>query len=140
MKTKISMKKMLEMVKATTNQPIYHIGYCGWDFVFRLINKLDVGVMRCEKLPYYSAGVYGWNCDYYQIYLKNRKVIIATGYRSSAKFEQIPFKLVDKVNKRALEMLEELAQFDKLEKSNDKELRTHLRIYRELESLVNLVL
>ena len=133
------MKKMAELVKATTNQQIYQIGYCGWDYVFHLIDKLDVGGMRYQKLPYYSAGVFGWNCDYYKLYFKNRKVIIATGYRGSAKFEKIPFKLVDKVEKRALEMLEELAKFDKLEKSNDRELRTHLRLYRELESLVNLV-
>lgn len=31
----------------------------------------------------YSAGIYGWNCDYYEIMTENfKRVIICTGYRN----------------------------------------------------------
>lgn len=139
MKTQISYKKMLELAQHR-NQRIYRIGYCNWFNLFSLINKLNAGVIKYYQMPYYSAGIYGWNCDYYKIYLKNRTVIIATGYRTSSKFKKVEWKQVDFIEQYAKTRLEELAPFDKLEKSNDEELRKHLKIAKELEQLVNLVL
>ena len=130
---------MLELAQYR-NQRIYRIDYCGWWNLFRLLNKLTAGVIKYYQMPYYSAGIYGWNCDYYKIYLKNRTVIIATGYRASGKFKQVEWKQVDFIEQYARARLEELAQFDKLEKSNDEELRKHLKTSRELEQLISLVL
>ena len=139
MKTQISYKKMLELAQYR-NQRIYRIGYCGWQSLFRLIDKLNAGVIKYYQMPYYSAGIYGWNCDYYKICLKNRTIIIATGYRTSSKFKQVEWKQVDFIEQYSKARLEELAQFDRLEKSNDEELRKHLKIAKELEQLINLVL
>ena len=139
MKTQISYRRMLELAQYR-NQRIYRIGYCSWQNLFSLINKLNAGVIKYYQMPYYSAGIYGWNCDYYKICLKNRTVIIATGYRTSSKFKQVEWKQVDFLEQYSKARLEELAPFDKLEKSNDEELRKHLKIAKELEQLVNLVL
>ena len=139
MKTQISYKKMLELAQYR-NQQIYRIGYCDWQNLFSLLNKLNAEVIKYYQMPYYSAGIYGWNCDYYKICLENKTVIIATGYRTSGKFKQVEWRQVDFIEQYAKARLEELAPFDKLEKSNEEELRKHLKIAKELEQLVNLVL
>ena len=130
---------MLELAQYR-NQRIYKIGYCGWQSLFRLIDKLNAGTIKYYQMPYYSAGIYGWNCDYYKICLNSRTVIIATGYRTSSRFSRVEWKQIDFVEQYAKARLEELAQFDKLGKSNGEELKNHLRLSKELELLLNLVL
>lgn len=44
----------------------------------------------------YSAGIYGWNCDYYLI----DNVLIVTGYRDMFG-RDIPYKIVDKYEQKA---------------------------------------
>ena len=50
---------------------IVAIGYCGAEALLRYENPIA-----------YSAGVYGWNCDYYDI----DGVCISTGYRPIGKY------------------------------------------------------
>lgn len=44
----------------------------------------------------YSAGIYGWNCDYYLV----DNLLIVTGYRGLFG-RDIPYKIVDKYEKKA---------------------------------------
>ena len=62
MKTKVTQK----YIRALYGGSIFSVGYCG---AYHLL---------CGTSPFaYNAGVYGWNCDYYNF----GGVIICTGYR-----------------------------------------------------------
>ena len=54
-------------------------------------------LLRYENPFAYSAGVYGWNCDYYDI----GGVCISTGYRPIGK--HVPYELVRRFEKQAEE-------------------------------------
>jgi len=58
--------KLLVTRKAMRGQNCYRVGYC------QLQNLL-----ASEKPFAYSAGVYGWACDYYEI---GNNITISTGY------------------------------------------------------------
>lgn len=133
MKTKISYKKMLDLAQYK-NQQIYKIGYCEWQNLFRLIDKLETGLIYYYQMPYYSAGQYGWNCDYYQLHFRDRAVIIATGYnRGFTGFEEVHYKLVEIVERKAKKILERISK-------KELGLTKRLRIADEIEELVNQVL
>ena len=124
---------MLELAQYR-NQRIYEIGYCEWQSLFRLIDKLETGLIYYYQMPYYSAGKYGWNCDYYQLYFRNRTVIIATGYnRGFTGFKQVDFKPVELVENKAKNLLEQIGK-------KELGLTKRLRIADEIEELVNQVL
>ena len=133
MKTQISYRRMLKMAKFA-EQEIYEIGYCEWQSLFRLIDKLKTGLIYYYQMPYYSAGKYGWNCDYYQLHFRDRVVIIATGYnRGFTGFEEVHYKLVEIVEKKAKNILELISK-------KELGLTKRLRIADEIEELVNQVL
>lgn len=50
--------------------PVYQIGYCAAQHLLTYQTRFA-----------YSTGVYGWNCDYYEI----DNVILSTGYRPHGK-------------------------------------------------------
>lgn len=67
------------------------IGYCG---IQNLIRHLS---------PYaYSAGVYGWNCDYYDV---SDGIVISTGYSPIGL--PVPYALCKKYEKAATKAYEE---------------------------------
>lgn len=81
MKRKISMK---EIKKGYKN--IVCVGYC------------DLWCLLSSKEPkYYTAGVYGWNADVYEI---NNNTCIVTGYRPFGNIE-IDYNIVKEYNKKA---------------------------------------
>lgn len=62
MKAKITQK----YIRALYGSSVFSVGYCG---AYHLLSGTD---------PFaYNAGLYGWNCDYYNF----GGVIICTGYR-----------------------------------------------------------
>ena len=68
----------------------------------------------------------------YQLYLKNRTVIIADGMTFN-KFEPLHYKLQEVVKRKAEKLLEQIG-------NKQLELTERLAISNEIESLVNLVL
>lgn len=50
---------------------VYNVGYCDMWYLLRGLEPFG-----------YHAGVYGWNCDFYELHTSNGvKICIATGYR-----------------------------------------------------------
>ena len=67
---------------------IISIGYC------------DAQYLLWFKNPFaYSAGVYGWACDYYQI----NNVCISTGYSPIG--ERVPYELLNELEHKAAEII-----------------------------------
>lgn len=59
--------RITKKVAKAASQTLLSVGYC----------RIQTLIMHLQ--PYaYSAGVYGWSCDYYAL---NDKVVISTGYR-----------------------------------------------------------
>lgn len=69
---------------------ILSVGYCDLQYL-----------LRYEKPFAYSAGVYGWNCDYYDI----GGVCISTGYRPIGKY--VPYELVHRFEDQARKLVME---------------------------------
>ena len=84
MKMRISEK---ELKKSFKN--IYSVGYC------------ELKMLEFMEADYYTAGVYGWNCDVYKI---DNNTLLVTGYRTFGK--QVPKEVVNIYNK----MFEELKE------------------------------
>ena len=80
MKVKVSKKEIKENFRN-----IITIGYCEAQFL-----------LRYKEADYYSAGVYGWSCDYYKI---NNNTIISTGYAPVDAIRN--YKLVKKYEEKA---------------------------------------
>lgn len=88
------MKLKTSMLKVNQNyNKIISIGYC------------DLESLLAYKEPFaYSAGLYGWSCDYYNI----DGVIICTGYRTlNDKGVAFDYKIVKKYNSQAIGKNEE---------------------------------
>ena len=79
------MEKFRVTKKQFAYDTVYKVGYCQLQ---NLLNDLDPIA--------YSAGVYGWSCDYYQI----ENVYICTGYGPIGK--EIDYNLIKKYEKAAI--------------------------------------
>ena len=79
----MKLKTTKKQIKENANQ-LYAVGYC----------ELD-SLLKYEYPFAYSAGVYGWSCDYYQF----DGVIISTGYSTIG--EHCPYDLQKKYNNLA---------------------------------------
>jgi hypothetical protein len=73
-------------------------------------------LLRAESADYYSAGVYGWSCDYYNI--KEVGVVISTGYDYIGK--RADYELVKKYNNKASKMWDESKDYYKTAKQVHK--------------------
>lgn len=62
--TRVQVKKSDVM---NQNRYIICVGYCELQYL-----------LRFQDSPFYTAGVYGWNADVFQI---NSNIVIVTGYR-----------------------------------------------------------
>lgn len=67
----------------------------GYNKVIRISYCAAQTLLRHQEPFAYNAGVYGWNCDYYNI----NGVIICTGYRPHG--EAVDYDIVDKWEKKA---------------------------------------
>jgi hypothetical protein len=99
MKVKVTKKQVQENYKN-----IISVGYCDLQYL-----------LRFKEPSYYTAGVYGWNADIYQV---NYNTCIVTGYRPFGNISN--YELVREVEKiasdildnRALSLEEQKAQID----------------------------
>jgi hypothetical protein len=59
-------------------------------------------LLRYQREIAYNAGVYGWNCDFYDI----SGVLIATGYRNMPPNKNVKcdYEIIDKYEKKAQEI------------------------------------
>ena len=73
-------------IREEYGKKILSVDYCDLQYLLRYENPFA-----------YSAGVYGWNCDYYDI----GGVCISTGYRPIGK--HVPYELVRRFEKQAEE-------------------------------------
>ena len=87
------MKKRITM-KAVVNdyKKVYRCGYCDLQNIFYGI-----------EADYYNAGVYGWNCDIYEI----GNTAITTGYRNM-RGERIPYEMIERYDKAAREIITDM--------------------------------
>lgn len=83
MKIKTTKKEILK------NSEVFKIDYCQAQ-----------NLLSCENPFAYSAGVYGWSCDYFWV----DGAIISTGYAPVG--GQIPFELVKKYDKKAAHLIQ----------------------------------
>ncbi len=101
MKLEITKKAIRDL-----DQTILKIGYCSAQYLLRFQPKFA-----------YSAGKYGWSCDYYEV----NGVIISTGYFPIGK--EVEYKLVQEYDDKAREIC------------ND-----HSRSYEDQKTAVNTLL
>lgn len=82
----MKLKTTYKAIREEYGQKILSVGYC------------DLQYLLCYETPFaYSAGVYGWNCDYYDV----GGVCISTGYRPIGK--HVPHELTRRFEKQAEE-------------------------------------
>ena len=76
------------------NYYILKIGYCELQYLLRPFEPFA-----------YSCGVYGWNCDYYDITTNNHRIIISTGYapidNQNIKVKNDFYKIIRKYDDKA---------------------------------------
>ena len=87
--TKKQIKEQSYFEKPYHTNKLYALGYCELQRLF------------CYLSPFaYSAGVYGWSCDYYQINNEvGSSIIFSTGYSPIGK--QLDYDLVKSYEKKA---------------------------------------
>ena len=67
----------------------------------------------------YSAGAYGWNCDFYQPSFKFSGVCIATGYNTDRlSGKRVSYELVKEYEQKAIEVMNDYSQTNKREALN----------------------
>ena len=81
------MEKFKATKKQFVNQEVYRLGFCDAHDLFIDLNPVA-----------YSAGINGWDCDYYQI----DDVYISTGYRAIGK--QVDYKIIEKYEKKVAKL------------------------------------
>lgn len=74
-----------------TQKKVISVSYCG---LWYLLSTLE---------PFaYSAGIYGWSCDYYHI---PREICVSTGYSPIGK--RVPYELCEQYEEAAKKICEE---------------------------------
>ena len=91
-------------------------------------NFVTILTAGCFELQYllnycnafaYSAGVYGWNCDFYQPSSKFNGVCIATGYNTERMGgKRVSYELVKEYEQKAIEVVNDYSQTNKREALN----------------------
>jgi hypothetical protein len=71
------------------NSKVVNIGYCAAQHLLYFSNPTA-----------YSSGIYGWNCDFYQI---TPAIVIATGYRTMGKLTK--YDVVEKYDNEAQKII-----------------------------------
>ena len=85
------------------------VGYCELEYLLNHSNAFA-----------YSAGVYGWACDYYTPSDKFRGVCIATGYNvDRLGGKRVSYELVKEYEQKACEMVNDYSQINKREALNN---------------------
>lgn len=87
---------------------ILTVGYC----------ELQYLLNYCSPFAY-SAGSYGWNCDFYQPSFKYSGVCIATGYNTERLGgKRVSYELVKEYEQKACEVVYDYTQTNKRETLN----------------------
>ena len=87
---------------------ILTVGYCELQYL-----------LNCCSAFAYSAGVYGWGCDFYQPSSKFSGVCIATGYNTDRMGgKQVSYELVKEYEQKAREVMNDYSQTNKREALN----------------------
>ena len=83
-------------------------GYCELSYLLKYCNAFA-----------YSAGAYGWNCEFYQPSSKFSGVCIATGYNTDRMGgKRVSYELVKEYEQKAIEVMNDYAQTNKREALN----------------------
>ena len=81
------------------------VGYCELQYLLNYCNAFA-----------YSAGLYGWVCDYYKPSTKYSGVCIATGYNTDRLGgKRVSYELVKEYEQKARELVLDYSQNDKRE-------------------------
>ena len=80
--------KLRAAKKDFKDEKVLRVGYCGVQYLLRYADPFA-----------YSSGVYGWDCDYYNI----NGVIISTGYRPIGK--SLDYDIIKKYEDEARKIL-----------------------------------
>lgn len=140
MKTKkVSYKEVLEYAFKNECKIISVYNYELTNF-FRAIKMLNDSSIRYQHTNYYSAGKKGWNCDYYSVKLATHRknIIIASGIRASAKFEQLHDNLIEILENKSFEIIEKIHGFKAFEKMGFDYKADKAKLANELEKLAYL--
>ena len=87
---------------------ILNVGYCELQYLLYYCNAFA-----------YSAGVYGWSCDFYQPSFKFSGVCIATGYNTERMGgKRVSYELVKEYEQKARELVNDYSQINKREALN----------------------
>ena len=85
------------------------VGYCELQYLLNYSNAFA-----------YSAGLYGWVCDYYNPSTKYSGVCIATGYNTERlNGKRVSYELVKEYEQKACEILNNYSQTNKREALNN---------------------
>ena len=90
---------------------IIRIGYCEMQ-----------GLLRCKTRKGYTAGVYGWSADIFNI----DGVVIVTGYRPFGNI-QPDHELVKEYEKKAGEIIQYTYEYGKIEQKLDELLKAFIK-------------
>lgn len=71
---------------------ILSIGYCEMQFILRPFKPFS-----------YCSGIYGWNCDNYEINTEKHSIILSTGYSpiNNKNINDIDYKIIRKYDDKA---------------------------------------
>ena len=87
---------------------ILTVGYCELQYL-----------LNCCSPFAYSAGVYGWSCNFYKPSFRFSAVCIATGYNTERLGgKRVSYELVKEYEQKAIEVMNDYAQTNKREALN----------------------
>ena len=124
---KVSYKGALEYTKYIF--PIYSTGI-KMVHLFLAIRMLDKRkIIKLQKLPIYSRDKNGFECNYFMIETKQKKLILANGLIS--KFEKVSEFQICRIEEKAFDIIKQIQAKNRASK--------RYRLAKELESILNIV-
>ena len=87
---------------------IWSVGYCDIQYIEKALNP-----------QYYTAGVYGWNADHYEIIINKKniykRILISTGYRplNNKNVKNVSYDKIKKLDEKARKILGTSGDFQK---------------------------
>lgn len=89
------MSKKMITKKSLNNRHVVAVPYCRLQFALNTVEPFA-----------YSAGTYGWSCDYYEL---PRGIVVSTGYRAIG--EHVPYDLLEEYDERARRICEDTRDY-----------------------------
>ena len=108
------------------NYYILGIGYCNAQ---HLLDGID---------PFgYSAGVYGWACDYYEI--KEENIVISTGYSYLEQNIKNNYDITRKYDEKALKIWNDYKKYDSYDKRKKAVYKLLIKYIKEIKKMNGLL-